>query len=173
MATLRSGPLHEHRSVRMPRERARCASLMNNLRTTTLLLRLPCGHSRHANTHPRGDPGTPTPTEKNQHRSLGPQRAYSLRAGVGRHRQPKRLRHLLRRGELHRNGDPLRHERHPRARRPRRLIVLGGSKFVGPPVGRLAQRVVERVVFSLLPSLRAAISAPALPPAVQRYAVSP
>ena len=85
---------------------------MNNLRTTTTTAKAtvwtltPCKH-----THPRGDPGTPTPAEKNQRRSLGPPRAYSLRAGVGRHRQPERLRNLLRRRELHRNGDPLRRER--------------------------------------------------------------
>ena len=51
---------------------------MNNLRTTTTTAKAtvwtltPCKH-----THPRGDPGTPTPAEKNQRRSLGPQRAYS------------------------------------------------------------------------------------------------
>ena len=45
---------------------------INNLRTTTLPLPLPLlrKHSRHANTHPRGDSGTPTPAEKNHRRSL-------------------------------------------------------------------------------------------------------
>ena len=40
----------------------------------------------------------------------------SLQAGVGRHRQAERLRHLLRRRQLRRHGEPLRHERQPRAR---------------------------------------------------------
>ena len=68
-----------------PQLRLQVRKKMNNLRTTsttakaTVWTLTPCKH-----THPRGDPGTPTPTEKNQRRSLGPQRAVSaLRSGGG------------------------------------------------------------------------------------------
>eukprot|EP00964_Phaeocystis_antarctica_P003112 scaffold1659_cov33-Phaeocystis_antarctica.AAC.2 len=47
------------------------------------------------------------------------------RSWVGRHRQPReRLGHLLRGRVLHRHREALHRERHERARRPRRLVVL-------------------------------------------------
>ena len=48
---------------------------------------------------------------------------------IGRHRQPERLRRLLRHGELHRNGDPLRHKRQPG---PRRLVSWHSEHLTAP-----------------------------------------
>ena len=55
------------------------------------LVRLLREHSSHANTHPRGAPGTPTPAEKNHRRSVanGPftaRRRRGRRGSLARHR---------------------------------------------------------------------------------------
>ena len=92
--------------------------------------RIPCPH-------PQPSPSPLAP----RRRHPSPQRA-SARARVRRSRQAEGSDELARRGHVHRDGELLGGEGHPRPRRPGGAVVLGGVELVGPLQRELLEEVL-------------------------------